>query len=285
MQPVRHGFAIRLLVLTLAAGCAALFPPRAVAQEAADPWQMFEQFFGAHTEADQEQLERIEITVDEERAYGQQAFEHFAAVLRGKDIKLISRGPEVRHLLRLVAKIQPHMKNADRYKRIKVYVADSPETDARSFPGGTLVIFRGMLEFAESEAALVGVLGHELSHLDHGHQLRYPRLMKMAGSGWQGQGGQPDWREMMSNGMFLARSMARPFRPEDETQADEDGAPWAFRAGYDPMDMARLFQRMAQRDGRATRTIPEFVRSHPYHDSRFQAIVQLSDQLKREAEK
>ncbi len=285
MQSVRHWSAICLLVLALGACCAALFPPHAAAQEAADPWQMFEQFFGAHAQADQEQLERIEITADEERAYGRQAFEHFAAALRGREIRLIGRGPEVRHLLRLVAKIQPHMKNADRYKRIKVYVADSPETDARSFPGGTLVIFRGMLEFAESEAALVGVLGHELSHLDHGHQLRYPRLMKMAGAGFQGRGEQPDWREMMSNGVFLARTMARPFRPEDETQADKDGATWAFRAGYDPMDMARLFQRMAERDGPATRMIPEFVRSHPYHDNRFQAIVQLSDKLKQEAEK
>ena len=40
-------------------------------------------------------------------------------------------------------------------------------------PGGTLIFFRGILDFAGSEAALVGVIGHELSHLDHGHQLNH----------------------------------------------------------------------------------------------------------------
>jgi predicted Zn-dependent protease len=51
------------------------------------------------------------------------------------------------------------------------------------------------------------------------------------------------------------------------------------------MDMARVFQRMAERDGLAGNMIPEFLRSHPYHENRFQAIVQLSEQLKKEAEK
>lgn len=249
-----------------------------------DPQQVFDQFVGQHAEADQEELERVQIPLADERAYGNQAFEQFAASLRNKGVRMTRKGPEVRRLQKLIQKIKPNMKNANRYRNITVYVADSQATDARSFPGGTLVIFRGMIEFAESEGALVGVLGHELSHLDHGHQLRHVRLMKMAESSFQRGGQQPDWREMMANGMFLARSMARPFRAEDETQADADGATWAFRAGYDPLDMARLFQLMAERDGNAGNMIPEFLRSHPYHENRFQAIVQLSEQLKEEKE-
>ena len=31
------------------------------------------------------------------------------------------------------------------------------------------------------------------------------------------------------------------FRPEDEAEADRDGAAWAYRAGYDPREMAALF--------------------------------------------
>ena len=50
------------------------------------------------------------------------------------------------------------------------------------------------------------------------------------------------------------------------------------------MDMARLFQRMGERDGNVGQMIPEFLRSHPYHESRFQAIVQLSEKLKNDAD-
>ena len=34
------------------------------------------------------------------------------------------------------------------------HVADGPDVDARSIPGGYLVFHRGLLDFAESEAAL-----------------------------------------------------------------------------------------------------------------------------------
>jgi predicted Zn-dependent protease len=279
------------LLLVAIITCVSADPRDALAQEAPlgriaiDPQELFDQFIGQHAETDQEELERIQIPLADERAFGTQAFEQFAASLRSKNVRITKKGPDVRRLQKLIQKIRPYMKNADRYRKITVYIADSQDTDARSFPGGTLVIFRGMMEFAENEGALVGVLGHELSHVDHGHQLRYLRLMRMAESSFPRRGPQPAWREMMTNGMFLARSMARPFRAEDETQADADGATWAFRAGYDPMDMARLFQHMAERDGNAGNMVPEFLRSHPYHENRFQAIVQLSQQLQEEAER
>ena len=46
----------------------------------------------------------------------------------------------------------------------------------------------------------------------------------------------------------MMRLLSRPFRPEDESEADRDGAAWAYRAGYDPREMAALFERLHQRD-------------------------------------
>jgi len=81
------------------------------------------------------------------------------------------RGKDVDYLRRLVETIRPLLTRADRYREITIYLADSPRCDARSLPGGTLVFFQGLLNSAESEAALVGVVGHELSHLEHNHPL------------------------------------------------------------------------------------------------------------------
>jgi predicted Zn-dependent protease len=173
------------------------------------------------------------------------------------------------------------MRRVRRYRRIEVLVADTMETDARSFPGGTIVVFRGMLHAAQSEAALVAILGHELSHIDHGHQLRQLKSLKLAQRTFMGPPAGMDFQQMMSNTMFLAQALARPFRPEDETEADADGVTWAHRSGYDPLELAKLFLRMDRRDKDRGNNIPAFFRTHPYHRDRYEAVVAKARELQR----
>jgi predicted Zn-dependent protease len=243
-----------------------------------DPQQMFEQFFGAAPQEDRAEIGKITIARRKEAEIGERASREYLAKLRRGGTKVLSRGKQVEYLRSLVAQVQPKMKNAERYQRIRVYIADSAETDARSFPGGTLIFYRGMLEFAENEAALVGVVGHELSHLDHGHQLydaKRAKLMQSTFSG--GDGFSPD--KFLRNGAMLMRSFSKPFRPEDESQADEDGATWTYELGYDPREMAKLFLRMHERDRGAKPNVPSFMRTHPYHLDRFETISEQYDQL------
>ena len=53
--------------------------------------------------------------------------------------------------------------------------------DAFSVPGGDLLFSQGLLETAGNEAALMGVVCHELAHLDRGHQLLELRRAKLNG--------------------------------------------------------------------------------------------------------
>ena len=173
------------------------------------------------------------------------------------------------------------MKNKNRYRKIQVLIADTGDTDARSFPGGSIVVYRGVIEFCESEAALTGILGHELAHIDRGHQLYHLRRWKLMqlsfNSGF-------DSKKMMDMGGMFAKMFTRPFRPEEETQADQDGARWAFELGYDPAKMASMFQRLHRRDRNKPDFAPVFFRSHPYHDDRYRAILKQSDLMKGKEE-
>lgn len=242
----------------------------------ADPQQFFDQFFGRETEADRRALEAVAISPKEEQQVGQRAADDFLAELRRQDLKIVTRGEDVEYLQSLVATIRPQMRNAARNPSPRIYLVHSDETDARAFPGGTLIFYRGMLDFAETEAALVGVIGHELSHLDHGHQLYHLRRMKQAQETFSGEYS-PE--KFFRNGALLARSFMRPFRPEEEAEADRDGAAWAFRAGYDPREMAKLFQRWHERAKGGDRLVPAFLRSHPYHLDRYQAVLDQFQQL------
>jgi predicted Zn-dependent protease len=245
-----------------------------------DPQTFFERWMGAQTPEQQRAWDEVTIAREEEQRFGRQAADRFLADLRRQGIRVVSRGPEVNYLRALVEEVRPRMRHADRYPSITVWFAESSDTDARCFPGGILVVYRGLLAVARSEAALVGILGHELSHIDHGHQLRHLKALKLAQNPFQGGPRRFDFRDLMNNTWLMTQTFARPFRPEDETQADLDGATWAYEAGYDPREMAQLFLTLHRRDGeRAGGGVPSFLRSHPFHRDRYEAILKRYEEL------
>lgn len=263
---------------------AAAEPPRQAAEEPSpDPQEFFNRLFGDQREADKEALAAIEVSLKEEQRMGRRAVEAYLAYLKRQKIRVVSRGKEVQYLRDLVETVRPLMKNRDRYRRITIYLAQSSRCDARSFPGGTLVFFRGLLETAGSEAAVVGIVGHELSHLDRGHHLWRVRRIKAAQKAFADDREESSLDRLFAAGSMMARVWAHPFRPEDEAEADRDGARWAYAAGYDPRETARMFLKLGQRQLIPGDFIPSFLRSHPAPEGRHKAIMELYREL-QEAE-
>lgn len=203
-----------LLLVFLAAGV----PSPAVAAEPgrrapefpfADPAAMFDRFFGISPEAQEEALADVKVSVREEKRMGREAVQAYLAHLKRQGVRVVSRGKEVDYLRDLVKTIQPLMSRPERYRDIKIYLARSAECDARSFPGGTLVFFQGLLASAESEAALVSIVGHELSHLDRGHQLRRARSVKLAEQTFAGKRGGFNPDTFLSAGTAMMRIWTR----------------------------------------------------------------------------
>jgi predicted Zn-dependent protease len=247
----------------------------------------FEQFFdqltgnanrfapGMFGELSADQIERLKtvtISVIEEKKYGQQVLDSYLEQAEARRLKVSRVGAESQYLAKLAATVKPLMQNARRYRTIDIYITNSETPDAYSIPGGFLIFSTGLLESAETEAALVGVIGHELSHLDHGHQtltLKQSKLMK-----------QPlDFRDNML-GVTL---MARPFRPEQETEADADAIKWMMQLGYSANELARLMQRWAERQDQVQpwmSFVPSFVKSHPDPNRRALKMAELASLLR-----
>ena len=247
-----------------------------------DPTWMFEEMFGEDRPEDRAALEKIEISISEERQLGQKMVQDALEWMKSSEIPIEKDGRDVEYLQSLVETLQPFMKQQQRYKKIRVLVAGSPRIDARSFPGGTLIFFEGLLEAVENEAALIGIVGHELSHLDRGHQLFPIKRMKLIekslstpGSGMQFMPGQA-----------MAKLWSRPFRPEDERDADWDGVAWSYAAGYDPRELAKLFGKQGETSGSKTGTPwATFYRSHPDNHERQDAIIKQFGQLHKKKTK
>jgi predicted Zn-dependent protease len=245
--------------------------------------KMFEQFgqqsqqfmpgmFSELTPEQIQRLERVPITPREESAFGEQVLKNYGDALRARQQELVRKGRDVDYLRKLAEKIRPLMKHSGRYAKLDVAVVETDEIEAYSVPGGHLIFTTGMIEDAESEAALVGVIAHELSHLDHGHQLLFLKQQKSLGN----------IRDMQS-GMLWLGTLAKPFRPEFESQADADAAQWMLKAGYDPRELAHLLQRWEVRTRQQaawTKAIPAFARSHPDSDRRAEAVLAELDRAR-----
>jgi predicted Zn-dependent protease len=279
-------YALRLLVVALVLLPAPLRPAMA-APQAADPaqppWfapqQMFEQIFGNEGQVDEQLLNKIDVSANEERQVGRRAVDAYLASLKGQGTRVVTRGRDTQYLRQLVDKLQPMMKNRTRYASIEIYLALSDRVDARSFPGGYLVFFRGLLESAGNEAALIGIVGHELSHLDRGHHTRRIKEMKLAEQSFSGQPWTMTMDWFTTVGGALMRTWMRPFRPELEREADLDGARWSYLAGYDCREMGQLFLNLAGQHPALPFPVPEFFRSHPAGADRHRAIMDQYEKL------
>ncbi len=235
-----------------------------------DPTKLFEQAFAEDSVADRQALEKILVTVEEERQLGKQILQSGLASFKDSGITVDSTGRDVEYLSSLVETLKPYMKHKSRYPVIQVMVARSPKIDARSCPGGTLIFFDGLLDAAGSEAALIGIVGHELSHLDRGHQLIPIKRMKLMEKSFTSP---QNLNQFLQSGPGMMKLWAKPFHPEDERDADHDGVAWSLAAGYDPREMAKLFQKKGGKS-LAAEGMPwaKFFQSHPDNGDRVKSI-------------
>jgi predicted Zn-dependent protease len=281
--------ALRPQIVVLTCLFATLHATRTEAQRVAPPWTepqaMFEALFGKEGEVDEKVLAEITVSAREERQMGKRAVDAYLGQLKAQRVRVVQRGKDVAYLKALIRKVQPMMTQRERYSEIKIYLALSDHCDARCFPGGYLVFFQGLLDSAENEAALIGMVGHELSHLDRGHQTRRIKQMKLAERTFSGGVRPMKPSDFFTVGGVMMRAWLRPFRPDYEREADLDGARWSYQAGYDCRETGKLFLRHQERNGNVNLPIPEFFRSHPAGADRHRAIVNEYERLQAESPK
>ena len=154
-------------------------------------------------------------------------------------------------------------------------VVNVSDLNAFALPGGPMYINRGMLQAAKNEGEVAGVLAHEISHvaLRHGTAQAGKAtpyqvgsiLGQIAGAIIGGVAGQ-----VLSIGsQVIPGTVFLKYGREYERQSDLLGAQLMARSGYDPRDMANMFQTIQAKGGGGG---PEWLSSHPNPANRFEAI-------------
>ncbi len=151
--------------------------------------------------------------------------------------------------------------------------------NAFALPGGFIYINRGVIEAADDEAQLAGVMAHETSHvaLRHGtnqvskaEAWRIPLGLLGAAGGLGGLIGQV-------GAGFTLNSIILKYSRDDETQADVLGTQILYDAGYDPRALAQFFEKIeAESKGKEP---AQFFSDHPNPGNRIGRIDEEVDKL------
>jgi Zn-dependent protease with chaperone function len=166
-------------------------------------------------------------------------------------------------------------KNSDLKVPLHISVLQSREINAFALPGGYLFVQRGLLEAADDESELAGVIAHEIAHdtARHGHKLMkratiaslfYQAAQIAAVILTGGVAGIGLYYAIQYGfyglGLVLNLKLLGVSR-DYELEADQLGIQYAWKAGYDPSGFVRFFDKMATHKGYVNSV--SWFRTHP----------------------
>ena len=141
-------------------------------------------------------------------------------------------------------------------------VLDDPVVNAFALPGGYVYVTRGIMAYLNDEAALAGIMGHEVGHVTarHSAQRYTQQLLLGMGAGTLGQlfKNIPLAADILGGSASL---MLLKYSRDDERQSDQLGVEYATKVGYDTRPMAEFFHTLDQLSG--DHQLPGWASTHP----------------------
>ncbi len=193
------------------------------------------------------------------------------------------------YLAAVVERLNPASMAHSGQLQYRVTVVEDPTLNAFAYPHGSIYLHTGLLSRIENEDQLATVLGHEMTHVENRHMVRYQRGAQNREIGWSLAGiaaailiaGETDdkyragnWGRaavvgvladvMLSLGLHLAvRASVQGYGRELELEADQGGFAKLAQAGYDPGEAAVAYRLLANDHGDSRAAEGFFFGSHP----------------------
>lgn len=165
---------------------------------------------------------------------------------RGGELRLLDAPRTQRYLEELLHAIDEQ--RSDRTIPLRVFLVDSPVSNAFASLGGYVYVFRGLLEegdLVRDEASLVAVLAHEVAHHEYRHVALALDVLTSLGLDLNSP--------MLEIGVVaFGRALQRSYSRAFELEADV----YAYRVlrdlGYSPLRVERLWTRLSHEESHGT---------------------------------
>lgn len=176
------------------------------------------------------------------------------------------------------------VRNSDAKVPFTIKVLDTEEPNALSLPGGFFFVNAGLIMLTESESELAGAMAHEIAHVTARHGTRQATRGQLANiasiplifwGGWIGYG------VRQAAGLAVPLTFVK-FARAFENEADELGAQYLYKTGYDPNALADVFERLSNLEKKKPGTIAKIFMDHAPNEERaknVQKIIQSFPQI------
>jgi predicted Zn-dependent protease len=173
------------------------------------------------------------------------------------------------------------VRNSDAKVPFTIKVIDSEEVNAFALPGGFFFVNTGILDLAQSEAELAGVMAHEIAHVTARHGTRQATRGQVTNlatipliflGGWAGYG------IRQAAGLAIPLTFLK-FSRGFEKEADFLGIQYLYAAGYDPTAMVQFFERLKSQEKKKPSSIGKIFRSHPLTKDRIKLVQESIDEV------
>lgn len=161
-------------------------------------------------------------------------------------------------------------------------IIDEEDVNAFSLPGGFIYVYRGLLDFVESDHELAGVLAHEVAHASHHHMIQLlkeqqkmdNKIAILLLAGLLGKVPGTDLGNIVIGAQLYRIAIVSGYGQQAERDADLTAVRYMIEAGYNPVGLLTFLERLARN--------PELInwgifRTHPESGER---AALIRDKLK-----
>ncbi len=150
---------------------------------------------------------------------------------------------------------------------INVHVVNNKEINAFAMPGRHLVVHTGLIQFADHQEEIAGVVAHEIAHIESGHvvkklgkEIGLSILMNLTLGDIGG--------EVVRNALSTLTSTA--YDRSLEKEADLKAVDYMFKAKMDPRMLSSFLGKLAEES--KTPEVLQWVNTHPDSKERVRYI-------------
>ncbi len=165
------------------------------------------------------------------------------------------------------------------YANWEFVVFENDEINAFAMSGGKVGVYTGLIKFVDNEDQLSFVIGHEIAHVvaRHSNERYSQQIIAQLGSmglgvAMSGYSEATQQIAMQAYGVGAQYGALLPFSRSQESEADTIGIRYMARAGYDPREAPKVWEKMA---ARSSGSVPELLSTHPSDESRIKNLKSL----------
>ena len=165
-----------------------------------------------------------------------------------------------------------HSERPDLFLGYRFAVIDDANVSAMAAPGGFIIISRGLIQLMKNEDELAAVLAHEVAHVSHRHAEKNIKNINQINLGKdivKGLSNDPNNKDLKKFSDAIATGLDVTYNKDQETHADEEALSILKKAGYAPMALKNILERLPENN--------DLFSKHPRSQARLDNITALAD--------